>query len=80
MSALITSLTIRMNAKYLSFPEQENYKTTGSASTIVENLEKKIKQDYRIASFDVTYLSFVSKLIFYVSRAALQLQMSEAAL
>ena len=77
MLTLITSLTIRMNAKYLSFPEQENYKTTGSPSTIVRNLEKG---NYKIAFFDVAYISFVLKLIFYVSRAALQLQMPEKAL
>lgn len=43
MYTLIKSLTSRMNGKYLSVPEQENYKTTESASTIMKNLEKEIK-------------------------------------
>ncbi len=38
------------------FPEQENYKTTRSSSTIVGNLENG---DYTVASFDVAYISFV---------------------
>ncbi len=41
MSTLITSLTIRMNAKYLSFPEQENYKTKEVLQLLWKILKKR---------------------------------------